>query len=402
MPAFVFNPPYRIAGQLGKGLDAASVSIEDYGIESARLSLKSHAADTLTWFHRGDTAPDWEQEVSLYDASGTRVFKGNVSAVDPVWDGPVMNGWNVTVSGPWWWLEQAQFTMLTEQDNSSWHYTPLPPDGYTPPTPIINTSDPSNITIWVPLNPWGAVVSNSLHVTVNGVAPDAYAPLYSGPIAAVAGMTIMAYASQTYGGFVYNSGVAFSSWTDHPAVTVPAQDIALSLGTLFARLGEMGVPLDLGTVALTYPFLSMTWQNASGAVILRDLLDAIPDSMTWIDYSGGGNPKLNVARRGSADIATLAIGSDLDLTGAPIALKARRELRPGYVTVQGMLLNQNGEISLVEETAGDGNGASGVLGKQYISVAGTGFHVHRSIKLLSTGGETMPEPLPVESEPILA
>ena len=34
--------------------------------------------------------------------------------------------------------------------------------------------------------------------------------------------------------------------------------------------------------------------------------------------------------------------------------------------------------------------------------AGTGFHVHRSIKLLSTGGETMPEPLPVESEPILA
>jgi len=125
-----------------------------------------------------------------------------------------------------------------------------------------------------------------------------------------------------------------------------------------------------GTLSSTFNFLQMVWQGSTGADMLRDVLDAIPDAMTRIDYSGTGTPVLNVIRRNDAAATTLALGTDGDLTGAPINLKARLELRPAYVEVQGMLLNADGSITPVKDTAG--NAGAGVLGKQYVAVSGPG------------------------------
>lgn len=112
MSAFQFRPPYSISGQTGKALTASRRSLEQLGIETATLQFRSADADTLEWFQRGDDAPEYGQEISLWDADGNRVFTGNCTTSDPEWDGRGVVGYQVTVSGPWWWLEQAQLTGL--------------------------------------------------------------------------------------------------------------------------------------------------------------------------------------------------------------------------------------------------------------------------------------------------
>ena len=374
MSTFNFSPPYYLVGQSGKTLGVTPVSFEVAGVEHPRMVFRNQAADELKFFIRTDSPPDWMQEVSLLDSTSTRIFKGSVSAVDPTWDGAALNGWNVTVSGPWWWLEQAQITLLTCQENSGWHYTAPPASATVVPTPIIDSSNPSAVTIFIPTSPFtnaSPILSRancSLRYTTNGVNPTTSSPIYSGPIAAAAGMTIKAMGTKS--GYT-SSAIASASFTNRPTFGVPSQELSASFNSVMARMIALGVPMTYGTLSSSFPFLQLAWQGSTGADMLRDLLDAIPDAMTYFLYSGT-TPVLYIVRRGDAGTTTLALGTDNDLTGTPINLKARRELRPSYVSVQGTVLNSNGEVTLTEQTAGDGLGASGVLGTQYVSVAGPG------------------------------
>ncbi len=112
MNYFTHAPPYSISGQTGKSLSAVRVPLENLGVSSLQPVFSSMEADTVEWTQRGGDAPEFMQEISIWDATGRRVFTGNVTAADPIWDGSGLTTWNITVSGPWWWLEQAQLTSL--------------------------------------------------------------------------------------------------------------------------------------------------------------------------------------------------------------------------------------------------------------------------------------------------
>ena len=109
MSTFTHAPPYSIAGQDGKPLDAAARTLEALRITAAGVQFRSQEADTFSWTQRGGVEPEWMQEISLHDSTGKRVFHGNITEVEPSLDG---TSYNVTVSGPWWWLEQVSLTDL--------------------------------------------------------------------------------------------------------------------------------------------------------------------------------------------------------------------------------------------------------------------------------------------------
>lgn len=121
MSTFTHAPPYSISGQTGKSLGAARLPLEALGVSSLQPEFSSMEEDTVEWTQRGGDAPEFMQEISIWDATGRRVFTGNVTAADPIWDGSGLTTWNITVSGPWWWLEQAQLTSLVSDtfDNSA-------------------------------------------------------------------------------------------------------------------------------------------------------------------------------------------------------------------------------------------------------------------------------------------
>lgn len=111
MSYFTHRPPYSISGQAGKPIGAHRRPLEVIGAESASLEFASQDADELRFFMRGELVPEYGQEISVFDATGERVFTGNITRVDPQWTGAGAQ-YEITASGPWWWLEQAQLTGL--------------------------------------------------------------------------------------------------------------------------------------------------------------------------------------------------------------------------------------------------------------------------------------------------
>jgi hypothetical protein len=105
---FDFRPPYSISGEAGKSLGSAVRTLEVAGVTSAYLNLVSMATDTLQLTQQGYAAPDYLEQVSLWDADGVRVFTGTCTAVEESLDAITKS----TISGPWWWLEQAQITSM--------------------------------------------------------------------------------------------------------------------------------------------------------------------------------------------------------------------------------------------------------------------------------------------------
>lgn len=277
MSTFDFKPPYSLTGQVGKPLDSASRTLESLGIDSASLAFHSMEADTLTFHQRGGIEPEWMQEISLWDATGKRVFWGHVTEVDPELDGTLTTGFSVTVTGPWWWLEQAQVT-------------------------------------------------------------EAFADSADNEIEAV----------------YYHA---------------PQQDLAVSIRALVERMGTIGVPLRCGDISKTYIAPQMTFQNETGADALRAMLAWLPDAMTRVRYDVG-TPMLDVVRRSAADHQQIILGSEGDLTGAPIRILPRRELRPEQIEVQSMTLDAAGNILYSKQTAG--SPVVSPIRRQIVPVSGLG------------------------------
>lgn len=118
MTVFQYRPPYSVSGESGKTFGPGRRSLEAAGIEAAALVFRSMDTDELTWFQRGGAAPDYMEKISLWDADGRRVFLGHADPV-PEWrpDGTICH--NVTVSGAWWWLEQAQLSALVSDSTGA-------------------------------------------------------------------------------------------------------------------------------------------------------------------------------------------------------------------------------------------------------------------------------------------
>jgi hypothetical protein len=106
---------WTIAGQTGSTFNATQRTLAAAQIDSARLDFKSLEADILTFTITPEsltsaTIPDLRQEMILY-RDGVRFFSGNVTNVRNVIDSG-KHQCQVTVSGPWWWLEKIPFTSV--------------------------------------------------------------------------------------------------------------------------------------------------------------------------------------------------------------------------------------------------------------------------------------------------
>jgi hypothetical protein len=106
---------WTIAGQTGSTFNATQRTLASAQIDSARLDFKSLEADILTFTITPESLtsaviPDLRQEMILY-RDGVRFFSGNVTNVRNVIDSG-KHQCQVTVSGPWWWLEKIPFTSV--------------------------------------------------------------------------------------------------------------------------------------------------------------------------------------------------------------------------------------------------------------------------------------------------
>lgn len=106
---------WTIAGETGKAFNATVRSLELAAIDSARLDFKSLDADTLTFTITPQsltsaTIPELRQEMILY-RNGVQFFIGHVTDVRTMINSGSQQA-QITVSGPWWWLERIPFTSI--------------------------------------------------------------------------------------------------------------------------------------------------------------------------------------------------------------------------------------------------------------------------------------------------
>jgi len=106
---------WTIKGESGKAFNATIRSLESAAIDSAKLNFKSLDSDTLTFTITPQsltsaTIPELRQEMTLY-RDGAQFFVGHVTDARTM----ISSGGQqvqITVSGPWWWLERIPFTSI--------------------------------------------------------------------------------------------------------------------------------------------------------------------------------------------------------------------------------------------------------------------------------------------------
>ena len=104
---------WTIKGEAGKAFDATVRSLEAAKIESAQVAFNSLADDTFTFSISPEaipsaTIPELKQQITLY-RSGVQFFVGTVTNVRSNIDSSSQQV-QITVSGPWWWMERIGFT----------------------------------------------------------------------------------------------------------------------------------------------------------------------------------------------------------------------------------------------------------------------------------------------------
>lgn len=104
---------WTIQGEAGKAWDASTLTFEQRKIENARFEFKSLDADTFTFrvsaqTIASETLPDYTQKIVIY-RDGVRFFTGHVTNRQVQIDSGSQIC-DVTVSGPWWWMERITFT----------------------------------------------------------------------------------------------------------------------------------------------------------------------------------------------------------------------------------------------------------------------------------------------------
>jgi hypothetical protein len=104
---------WTIKGESGKTFNATVRSLADAKIDGAVLNFRNLEADTLEFSITPEdlltaTIPENGQSITLY-RDGVQFFLGNVTNVRSTFSAGIQKC-QVTVSGPWWWLEKIPFT----------------------------------------------------------------------------------------------------------------------------------------------------------------------------------------------------------------------------------------------------------------------------------------------------
>ena len=94
----------------------------------------------------------------------------------------------------------------------------------------------------------------------------------------------------------------------------PTQSLATSLASLITRaitrMTPKDVPMTAGSVAAMFNVPQMTLAEQSYANAMAALMAWCPDSVAWFDYSGTGDPTLNITRRGALGAVTYTVATD--------------------------------------------------------------------------------------------
>ena len=104
---------WTIEGESGAAWDDTLKTFEERKMERAQFNFGSLITDTLTFTISAqdlatETLPDYTQKIVIY-RNGTRYFTGHVTNRQISIE-PSKQVCNVTVSGPWWWMEKITFT----------------------------------------------------------------------------------------------------------------------------------------------------------------------------------------------------------------------------------------------------------------------------------------------------
>jgi hypothetical protein len=104
---------WTIKGESGKTFNATVRSLADAKIDGAVLNFRNLEVDTLEFSITPEdlltaTIPENGQSITLY-RDGVQFFLGNVTNVRSTFSAGIQKC-QVTVSGPWWWLEKIPFT----------------------------------------------------------------------------------------------------------------------------------------------------------------------------------------------------------------------------------------------------------------------------------------------------
>lgn len=116
----------------------------------------------------------------------------------------------------------------------------------------------------------------------------------------------------------------------------PTQDLKISMEALIDRAIANGVPILRGTVDAMFVFPRLTLSEMSCAQALAQLMSIVPDAVAHFDYSGAGNPILNITRRGAMATSTVTVGTD---AVEDIDLLPRLDLEVKRVAIQSVTRN---------------------------------------------------------------
>lgn len=318
-----------IKGETGATLGPERVPISDMLITDAVLSWTSLSPDTLKWTAKtidldgAETIiPDVGQKVSLYDGD-VRIFHGHVG--DPKLK---LYGVEVSVFGPWWWLEREEVASTINDEGG----TP----GVRPQVTFAAGS-----------------VSDSIESLITSAREDFGLPLRLGTVASSFSIPKQVYNLTSFASVVSElldwlpDAVG---WFDHGALHGEAQGGSAST-----------IQLATSASATDDDYNGLEVENlATGEV--RVIVDYVGSTRTatvtpdWTispvatdAYVVEIEPSFNVTRRGGATAKTLTIGTDkiIDLEVSPASELQAAQVRLPYATVDGA-----GDVIWAEQTSG--------------------------------------------------
>lgn len=176
------------------------------------------------------------------------------------------------------------------------------------------------------------------------------------------------------GGRVGWSGRAVGGWSELERIPLtasnssyerPQGDLRLTLIDIINKAIAGGAQIALGTIATCFDIIPLTFRGLSCSAALIEALRFIPDAVTFFDYTGGGLPVLNIARRPTMPTRTYTFGVD-EIARCNISPMAGQT--PDRVVLTYATADINGIVTETTVTAGAGTAAN-----QAVILADSGF-----------------------------
>lgn len=150
------------------------------------------------------------------------------------------------------------------------------------------------------------------------------------------------------------------------AKNFPAQGLRTTVIALINKCIAVGVPMQLGTVDDMFAMIPINLPNMSCAAALQQVMRLCQDAVSWFDYSGDGDPVINITRRGNMTAKTFTVGTDR-FENDRILIKPRTELKLSQTRLfYTDRANRTGKPVYKEQSAG-----TAVTGKiQFTTISG--------------------------------